>query len=194
MTAVRIMPGVQMPHCAPTSSMNARWQRVVVAQSFDRRHLGAFDLGGRHQAGADRFAVDQDGAGAALPLAAPFLGAGEAAVLAQHVEQPRHRRDVDVDLAAVQGEAHAASLIASGSAGIAAHVDPEVPDGVDHRGGGSVDRQLAQALGAERPAGVGVLQQHRRPARSVERGGNEVVGELRVGHHPVPHDTCSSSA
>ena len=61
---------------------------------------------------------DQDGAGAALALAASFLGAREPALLPQHVEQPGHRRDVHVDLAGVQAEAHAASLIVSGSAGI----------------------------------------------------------------------------
>src|SRR6185295_1640275 len=93
-------------------------QRMLLAQALDGRHLGAFDVRERHQAGAHGFAIHQDGAGAALALAASLLGPREPALLPQHVEQPRHRRDVHVDLAGVQAEAHAASLIVSGSAGI----------------------------------------------------------------------------
>src|SRR5262249_16162343 len=49
--------------------------------------------------------------------AAPFLGPGEPAVLAQHVEKTRQRVRVDAPRRAVQREAHASSF--SGVAGIA---------------------------------------------------------------------------
>ena len=52
-----------------------------------------------HQAGVDHRAVDQHRAGAALALAAALLGAGQAEVLAQHVEQPAHAGDLDLDAA-----------------------------------------------------------------------------------------------
>ncbi len=41
-------------------------------------------------------AVEEHRAGPALPLAAAFLGAGQAALLAQDVEQPLHRMSGDV--------------------------------------------------------------------------------------------------
>ena len=43
----------------------------------------------RDEAAVDEPAVEQDGARAALPFAAAFLGAGEIELAAQHVEQPR---------------------------------------------------------------------------------------------------------
>ena len=71
--------------------------------------VGALHLRRRDETGAHRRAVDQHRARAALAFTAAFLGAGEAALLAQHVEQPRHRMRVDVRGRAVQREAHAAS-------------------------------------------------------------------------------------
>ena len=59
----------------------------------------------RHQAAVDQLAVEQHGAGAALAFAAAFLGAGEAADLAQHVEQARHRMPVEATSGAVDAAA-----------------------------------------------------------------------------------------
>ena len=81
-------------------------QRVTAAQAFDRHHPRPVDLRDRHQARIHRRAVHEHGAGAALPFAAPFLGAGERAVLAQHVEETLHRVGVQATRRAVQGESH----------------------------------------------------------------------------------------
>ena len=51
-------------------------------------------------------AVDQHRARAALAFAAAFLRTGQAEILAQHIQQTRHRMRVDVNLGAVQSEAH----------------------------------------------------------------------------------------
>ena len=94
-TAAMIIPGVQMPHCAPPCSTNARcsgWRPP--SPSIVVTRVPATCASG-HQARVHRHAVDQHRAGAALPFAAAFLGAGQPAVLAQHVEQPRHRMRVD---------------------------------------------------------------------------------------------------
>src|SRR5262249_29290633 len=81
------------------------------------------------QARIDRHPVEEDGAGAALPFAASFFGAGQAAILAQHVEQPLQRMDPG-QLRAPAVEDHrrvlgfatagviAAAMIFSGVAGI----------------------------------------------------------------------------
>ena len=47
-------------------------------QALDRRDARAVDLADRDEARIDRRAVEQDGAGAALALAAALLGAGQA--------------------------------------------------------------------------------------------------------------------
>ena len=76
------------------------------AEPFDRRHPRAVNLGGGHQARIDRHAVDQHRARAALSLAAPFLGAGKPAVLAQHVEEALQGMNRDANAFAVKSEAH----------------------------------------------------------------------------------------
>ena len=68
---------------------------MLVAEPFDRDDVASFDLRERHEARAHRLAVDEHRARAALAFAAAFLRAGEAALLAQHVEQPRHRMRVE---------------------------------------------------------------------------------------------------
>ena len=73
-------------------------QRVgqrAVGQAFDghdgRRRLV---LDGQRQAGQDRLAVDQHGAGAALAELAAVLGAGQVEIFAQHLEQRLVDRNV----------------------------------------------------------------------------------------------------
>ena len=57
-----------------------------------------------HEAGEHRLAVDQHGAGAALAELAAVLGAGQAEVLAQHLEQGLVGREEDVLLLAVDAQ------------------------------------------------------------------------------------------
>ena len=104
--AAMIMPGVQIPHCVPPSETNARCKRMAPFETLDRDHLAPAHLSERDQARVDRLAVQQDGARAALALAAAFLGARQAAVLAQDVEQALHRMRADVDRLAVHCESH----------------------------------------------------------------------------------------
>src|SRR5205823_8791922 len=56
---------------------------AVDGEALDRRDGVAFGLGGEHQARVDGQAVDQDRAGAAVAVAAAFLGAEEAQLVAQ---------------------------------------------------------------------------------------------------------------
>ena len=69
---------------------------IVVAFVHDRQR----------QAGIDALAVDQHGAGAALALVAPFLGAGQMQMLAQRVEQGRPRVEVEFADGAVDREGY----------------------------------------------------------------------------------------
>ena len=64
----------------------------------------AVDRLDRQQAGHHGLAVDQHGAGAAGALVAAAPRAGQALVLAQHVEQRRAGRDQHLALGAVDGQ------------------------------------------------------------------------------------------
>ena len=89
------MPGVQMPHCAPPATKKCFLKRrefAVRCESLDREDVGAVDLTHRHETRVDDLSVDDDRARAALALAAAFLCAGQAEILAQRVEQPAHAR------------------------------------------------------------------------------------------------------
>src|SRR3989449_1858026 len=71
-------------------------QRVArgVSEALHRLDLVAVRLDGEHEAGADRLAVQQDGAGAAHPVLTSDVRSGEAQLVAQEVgeEQPRLHR------------------------------------------------------------------------------------------------------
>src|SRR2546430_2518368 len=73
-----------------------RMQRVAraVSEALHGLDLVAVRLDGEHEAGADRLAVQQDGAGAAHPVLASNVRSGEAQLVAQEVgeEQPRLHR------------------------------------------------------------------------------------------------------
>src|SRR5437870_5138276 len=73
-----------------------RMQRVAraVSEALHGLDLVAVRLDGEHEAGADRLAVQQHGAGAAHPVLASNVRSGEAQVVAQEVgeEQPRLHR------------------------------------------------------------------------------------------------------
>ena len=92
-----IMPGVQKPHCSAVVLAERRLHRVqlaVLGEALDRDHLGAVGLHREHGAGLDRAAVDVDHAGAALAGVAADMGAGEAEMLAQELDQERARLDL----------------------------------------------------------------------------------------------------
>src|SRR5262245_57689805 len=94
-----------------------RLKRMFVAEPFDGGDPSAVNLSERHETRIDGQAVDQDCARAALALTTPFFGAGEAALVPQHIEKPRHGMHAQVRALAVQRETHAA-MIFSGVAGI----------------------------------------------------------------------------
>ena len=85
-----ISPGVQNPHCTAPSVRNACCTSVS-APSGARPStvtISASDGGrGHHEARADRSAVEQHRAAAALALLARALGAGQSEALAQDVEE-----------------------------------------------------------------------------------------------------------
>ena len=111
-------PGVQKPHCSASSATNDSWSAARVAgEALDRRHRTALGGGDRQQAGGDRAAVQEDGAGPAGPLAAAVLGPRQREVVAEDGEQPAGRRDVeDVRLAVdLDRDGHPASSTGAGT-------------------------------------------------------------------------------
>src|SRR5688572_25344840 len=73
------------------------WPAGETMQNLDGPHRLAIDLPQQSNAGIHRLAtavgaLQHDGAGATIALGAAFLGAAEPAMLAQPVEQRRHRR------------------------------------------------------------------------------------------------------
>ncbi len=60
-------------------------------QPLNGHDLGAAELSGGHKAGAGDFAIDEDGAGAAVARVATGLGSGLAQRVAQHIRQARCR-------------------------------------------------------------------------------------------------------
>ena len=72
-----IMPGVQMPHCAPASFMKWCWSAWSVPSPSIVCTSETFDLREGNEARDDEHVVHEHGARAALAFAAPFLGAGE---------------------------------------------------------------------------------------------------------------------
>ena len=85
------MPGMQKPHWIAPARTKACWIEVRAvrrAEALDGGDLGALERGDLRDAREDGLAVDEDRAGAALALAvAGLLGAGQAEVLAEQVEQ-----------------------------------------------------------------------------------------------------------
>src|SRR5262249_14296705 len=86
-----------------------RMDVVVVRKPLDRRDRFAFVRDGEREAALCADAVDQDSAGAALAVIAPLLGAGEAELLAQEVEQRRARVENERVLDPVDAQADPAA-------------------------------------------------------------------------------------
>ena len=74
------------------------------SEAFDRRDPRAGGLCQRHEASVDRAAIDENGAGAALPFPTPFFRSRQPAVLPQCVKQTLHRMRIEPDAFAVQEE------------------------------------------------------------------------------------------
>ena len=79
-------------------------QHAIRRQPFDGGDLFAGGLGDQHAAGADRDAVDVNGAGAALCNAATIFGAGQAGVFPDRPQERRIRLDIQFKCFAVDRE------------------------------------------------------------------------------------------
>src|SRR5262249_40702842 len=147
------------PALRPHFAHEQRLQRVVAAEPFDGEHFRVAHLGDGHKTGTDRGAIHEHGAGAAFALATAFLGSGEAAVFAQHVEQPRHGMRVDFGGGAVEGELHAGWVAASSSgvAGISRRSKPIWRRALTIAGAGPSIGSSPRPLAPNGPPGYGLL-------------------------------------
>ena len=76
---------------------------------LDRFHLRSGNLGDWHQTGADRTAIDQNGASAAIPGIAAHLGTALAKVFAKRFAETQGRWGIHRDRPTVEGEGDHAS-------------------------------------------------------------------------------------
>ena len=93
-TAEQIWPGraiAALKSIVLDESRLHRMQFVALRETFDRRDLVAFHRDREAEAGVHAPSIHQDGAGAALPVIATFLRAGQIQMLAQGIEQRRPR-------------------------------------------------------------------------------------------------------
>src|SRR6476659_10499257 len=67
---------------------------VVAGDAFDSFYFRALHLSDRNETAVYNFAVNENRTGAALAFAATFLRSGQVQLLAQYVEQARHRMRV----------------------------------------------------------------------------------------------------
>ena len=104
--AETICPGVQKPHCSPSSATKAccSGRQPAGRDALDRHDRPAVNGADEHQAGVDRHPVEQHGAGPAGALAAAELGPGQPEVVAQHAREPPRRIDVELVALAVDVE------------------------------------------------------------------------------------------
>ena len=135
------------------------------------RTVAAARLHGQHQAARDGLAVQVDGAGAAVAGAAAFLGAGEAQVLAQGIEQRDVGLDEHLDGLAVDGAAQ--DLLGHGA------VPPDQAFARCERGGERATGQDADQVPAELDGAALVADgpaPPRSPARPRARSASGVTG------------------
>ena len=81
-----------------------RPELVAIRQPLHRGHVATGQLAERHQARADRFAIQPDRAGATVTRVAADLRPGEAKVVAQDLGEPAHRVAQDRHIRAVDPE------------------------------------------------------------------------------------------
>ena len=81
-----------------------RVELAIAPQSLDREHLAPLALGGEEDAGIHRPAIEEDRADATFCLKAVLLGAGQAEVGPEHVEERAVRLGQHLVALAVDGE------------------------------------------------------------------------------------------
>ena len=69
------------------ASLLRRWQLFAPGQAFDGEQLGTLRLHGKHQAGTRRLSVEQDRAGAADPVLAADMSAGQPEILTHKIDE-----------------------------------------------------------------------------------------------------------
>ena len=74
-------------HAVPDEGILQRVERPVLAEALDRQDRAPADLHGQDQAARDRLAIQVDRARSTVAGPAPFLGPGEAEILAERVQQ-----------------------------------------------------------------------------------------------------------
>src|SRR5262245_17546141 len=76
----------------------------VAGNALDRCNLAASDLGHRHQTTIHDPAIDDHCASPTLPLATSFFRSSKQQLFSEHIEEPRHRKDLNALRLAVNCE------------------------------------------------------------------------------------------
>ena len=166
----RSSPACRCRTARPLRLMKCALQRMASPRALDRvrpQRPRPARSGTRHETTGSP--STQHGARAALAFAAALLRCPvRLAVLAQHVEQPLHRRalatstvrpfSVKCMLWELSTEAFVVLSACFGQGGISRTSMPRCRMRVHDRRRGPVDRQLAESLRAERSVGVRILQ------------------------------------
>jgi hypothetical protein len=79
-------------------------ERFAVGQSFDGGHMLPVVGCGKRETAVDAPVIDQNGAGAALSVIAPFLGAGEPRMFTEQVEKGDARIEIELEFPSVYME------------------------------------------------------------------------------------------
>jgi hypothetical protein len=83
-----------------------RVQFSIDGETLDGLDACAFGLQHWHKTAIDELTIHAHGAGPALAFAAPFLGAGEMEIFAQHIEEALHRQSFNDNTFAVYRESN----------------------------------------------------------------------------------------
>ena len=97
-------------------------ERTGIGQAFDRFDGSAVELDGEDQAAANDLAVDADRAGATRAMLARPMGAGQAELVAQEIDQIESRLHATFDRRAVDSETNRNRLVHAARAITAAQV------------------------------------------------------------------------
>ena len=91
----------------PNEGLLHRMQLIAGRHALDRSNRCSFRLHRRDKAAVHNLAVEFDAARSALAFTATFFHAGQPRLVAQDIEQARHRIGVQRRRATIQREAHA---------------------------------------------------------------------------------------
>jgi hypothetical protein len=87
-----------------------KWMKVSdLTQSLDGRDFIVLMHDGQRQAAVHSTAIDEDRAGATLPMVAPFLRTRQTQMFAAQIQDRRANIHVHVEFSVINGEVHAAS-------------------------------------------------------------------------------------